>query len=53
MAYKWEVSILIKDDKGEVVETLTGWELSDSTFYGINHDVEDFIENNLQERTEA
>jgi len=48
MACTWEVEVKIKNEKGEIVETLTGWELSDTTFYNINDDVEDFIQNNLQ-----
>ena len=50
MKYTWEVKVLIKNDKGEVVETLDGWELSDTTFYGLNDDVESFIEDNLPKR---
>ena len=43
MNYSWEIEIKIKNSNGEVIETLTGWELSDNTFYGINDDVEQLI----------
>jgi hypothetical protein len=41
--YTWEVEVKIKDEKGEIIDTLGGWELSDTTFYGINDDVEQYI----------
>ena len=43
MYYYWEVTIKIKNAQGEVIETLKGWELSDNTFYGINEDVEQLM----------
>jgi hypothetical protein len=49
MRYSWSVVVTIVEmdddsaDRKDVVGTLEGWELSDTTFYGIQNDVDEFV----------
>jgi hypothetical protein len=52
--YSWSVVVTIVEmdddsaDRKDVVATLEGWELSDTTFYGIQADVDEVV-NQLKE----
>jgi hypothetical protein len=42
--YEWEAIVTIRDkETKEVVGTLEGWQLADTTFYGIEEDVVSFV----------
>lgn len=48
--YEWEAVVTIRDKQTkEVIGTLEGWQLTDTTFYGIEEDVVDFVREYTEE----
>ena len=49
-AYVWEAEVTIRDkETKEVVGILEGWQLADTTFYGIEEDVVDYVRDMQEE----